>query len=224
LGYRVAGRWHADPAAVPRPFLLVASPHKHWLDSFALFLALPRRLRRCLLVVTNRDFAPLFAPVAGTAWRDRLYLAAAYYLALPSLFGFTLLPPFGRTREGLLETARLLDRGWSAITFPRGLLYWGMPDPDRHDPGIARLAAETGLPLLPAVLHGNVRLRWSLRRPRQRIVIHFGAPIWPTAASRPEDLMAAVDAAFAALATAAGIMDQDEEVPGNDVARVRPTV
>ncbi len=212
LGFRIEARWHVDPAALPRPFLLVASPHKHWLDSFALFLALPRRLRRRLLVVTNRDFEPLFAPAPGTPWKERLYLAAAYYLALPSLFCFTLLPPFGRTREGLLETARLLGRGWSAVTFPRGLLYWGMPEGDRHDPGVARLALETGLPMIPAVLHGNVHLRWRLRRPRQRIVVHFGAPIWAAAASRPEDLVAQVDAAFAALAAAAGIGDEEDDV------------
>jgi long-chain acyl-CoA synthetase len=198
--YRVEARWSCDPATLPRPLLLAAAPHLHWQDAFAIYLALPRRLRRRLLVVTERDLRPLFAPHLATPARQRLVLAAAYYLGLPSLFRFTLLPAFGRTREGLQQTARFLDRGFSALTFPGGLRYWGRPDPERHDPGAALLAIECGVPLLPVLLVGNRDLGWRRIRPRRRLEVRFGVPVWPQAASRPHDLVAQVEAALAALA------------------------
>lgn len=196
LAYRVEARWLTDPDRLPPQFLLAASPHLHWQDAFALYLALPRRLRRRLMVVTNRDFRPLFAPGPGDSRKERLYLAGAYYLVLPSLFPFTLLPSFGRTREGLRETARRVHRGWSVLTFPQGLLYWGMPDPDRHDPGVALLALETGVPILPVALVGNHEMGWRWLRPRRLVEVRFGEPIPPPAEGRPEELAARVQAAF----------------------------
>jgi len=200
LAYKVEARWLTDPDRLPRPFLLAASPHLHWQDAFAIYLALPRRLRRRLMTVTNRDFRPLFAPGPRDTWRntwkDRLYLAGAYYLVLPSLFSFTVLPSFGRTREGLQETARRLHQGWSVITFPQGLLYWGMPDSERHDPGIALLSLETGVPIVPVALVDNHDLGWTWRRPRRRIQVLIGEPIAPPAEGRPEELAARVQQAF----------------------------
>ncbi len=201
-GYRVSARWDCDPVGLPRPLLLAAAPHRHWQDALAVYLALPPALRRHAAVVTNRDFARLPAPGAPTG--RRLALAAAYHLGLPSLFRFTVLAPFGRTREGLQRTAVLLDRGLVAITFPLGMCYWGRPDPGRHDAGIALLAIETGTPLLPVALPAAGPLGWHLGRPRRRIEVRFGEPIWPAPASRPEDLVAGVESALAALAAAGG--------------------
>jgi long-chain acyl-CoA synthetase len=217
LAYRVEAHWLTSPDRLPHPFLLAASPHLHWQDAFALYLALPRRLRRRLMAVTNRDFRPLFAPGPGDSLEERLYLAGAYYLILPSLFPFTLLPSFGRTREGLLETARRVDRGWSVLTFPQGLLYWGMPDPDRHDPGIALLSLETGVPILPVALVGNDDLGWRWRWPRRRIEVRFGEPIEPPVGGRPEELAARVQAAFDLLRGAdvgMGAAEADAGPPG----------
>ena len=209
LGTTTHVRWHHRSGAasgcqapMPQRFILAAEPHKHWLDSFAIFRALPRQHRR-VMVVTNRDFREAFSPVAGTPLRQRLYMAAAYYLVLPLLFCFAILPPFGRTREGLLETARLIDRGYNPISFPKGLVFWGNPDHGRYSPGLAQLAIETGLPVVPVHLEGNDDLGWSFRRPRRRLTVHLGLPVATAPSDCQEHVVARVEAAFVALASAA---------------------
>lgn len=174
-GFRIVARWETDPERLPWPLLIVAAPHRHWLDGFVIALALPPRLRGRLLVVTNRELQPL---------------SLAYWLLLPSLFPFTVLPPFGRTREGLIETARKVAQGFGPITFPEGLRYYGMTERDRtrHDPGTAWLALETGAPLLPAVLVDNEEIGWQWHRPRRTVEVRFGAPLWPRPGEAPDDL------------------------------------
>jgi 1-acyl-sn-glycerol-3-phosphate acyltransferase len=181
--------------------LIVAAPHRHWLDGFVLEQALPARLRRRLLVVTNRDFQPLFEPAQDTTRLERARLAFVYWVILPSLFPFTVVPSFGRTREGLIETARKVGQGFHPITFPEGLRYYGMTERDRtrHDPGAAWLAIETGAPLLPAVLVDNEEMGWQWRRPRRTVEVRFGEPLWPRPGEDPEALSHRVRDALTAL-------------------------
>ncbi len=205
LGYRAVGRWHGRRPAPEEPFLVVAEPHRHWLDSLVIYQALPRELRRRLMVVTNRDFREVFEPDAGTPWSHRLYMAGAYYLVLPLLFCFSILCPNGRVREGLLDSARLIGKGYRPLTFPKGLVYYGRPEPIRHDPGLAWLALETGVPLLPVFLEGNFELGWKRRQTPRHMTVHFGDLIEPVPGDRPEDLIARVEAAWSAF----GIEDDD---------------
>src|SRR5262249_9522540 len=136
-------RW--DPAYAG-PVIVAAAPHRHWLDSFVVCSALPGRLRRRLVAVTNYDFAARFAPTPADRWWTRLLVGLAYPVLVPLVFAFVVLTPHGRTRDGLLELGRLLDLGWSPLTFPKGLFFEGA-DAVRHDPGIALLALETQTPV-----------------------------------------------------------------------------
>jgi 1-acyl-sn-glycerol-3-phosphate acyltransferase len=189
--------WHADPGALRPPLFVVAAPHRHWLDAFALAAALPTRVRRRLLVVTNHDFGPWFAPRPGTPWREIVASAAGYFVGLPLLFEFAILTPDARARVGLTEIAGALDRGLCPLWFPHGLRF-GPPQPQA--PGLALLALETGHAILPAHVeadHGA--FGWRPRRPRPRVVVHFGSALRPGAGEPREALMARLDEALGAL-------------------------
>jgi 1-acyl-sn-glycerol-3-phosphate acyltransferase len=158
------------------PAIFAAAPHNHWLDAFAVASGMTPRLARRMLVVTNRDFNEYFAPPPRTPRRERFTVGAGYYLGLPCTFPFTIVPHFGGTREGLLETARFIDRGFSPLAFPKGIR-WDNPDPLRHDLGMAVLALECGVPIVPVWLRGNDGLGWrpAWRPPRLHVI--FGRPV-----------------------------------------------
>jgi long-chain acyl-CoA synthetase len=193
--------WHTDPSALAPPLVVAAAPHRHWLDAFALFLSLPRRLRRRPLVVTDHDFSPWFAPEPGTPLGARLFSGLGYHAGLPLLFRFVILTARGRVRDGLTAAARAVDRGYSPLTFPRGLRFGA---PEVQAPGAALLALETGRPLLPVhVEAADGALGLRPRRPRPRVRLHFGAPLEARAGETREQLMARLDEALDALARAA---------------------
>lgn len=185
------------------PLIFACAPHRHWQDGFAVYRALPRRFRRRLLVVTNRDFAPAFAPSVSTPWRERLAVAAAYWCVVPSLFPFTILAPWGRAREGLVETAGWIGRGWCPLTFPQGMRWYGRPDLMRQDPGAAWIAADTGTSLVPVALSGNDDLGWHAPGRRRAITVRFAKPIAPRPGKGPDELMAALDSVWATLGVTA---------------------
>jgi long-chain acyl-CoA synthetase len=195
----VAVETDPDAADPPDPCIVVAAPHRHWLDGFAVQAALPRGRRT--VTVTNRDFAEHFAPVPGTPRRERLAVGLAYHLLWPLVFSFVILPRFGGTREGLQELGRLVDRGLSPIAFPKGLAPPGEAGP-RHESGIALMAVQTGLPVVPVWLAGNDALRVRPRRGAARVVVRVGAPIPVGPATRVPELVARIEAAFDGLAAA----------------------
>jgi long-chain acyl-CoA synthetase len=187
-------------AAMPTgtPVIIAAAPHRHWLDAFVLYRALPRRLRTKIAVVTNFDFDERFGAAAAPAGK-RLLAGAAYYVALPLTFAFVILPQRTATRDGLFQLGRLLDLGYNPITFPKGL-FTGDRDTDRHDPGVAMIALETQTPILPVWIEHNDSLRVFPQGRRRRPTVRFGdlIPITPTLAR--DQLVRQVETAFRKLA------------------------
>jgi long-chain acyl-CoA synthetase len=198
---RLAGVEVHAAAAPPDPCIVVAAPHRHWLDGFVVQAALADE--RPTVTVTNRDFAEYFAPPAGTPLLERLAVGAAYHLLWPLVSSFVILPRFGGTRAGLQELGRLIDRGHTPITFPKGLAPPGEPNP-RHEPGIATIAVQIGLPVVPVWLAGNDDLRVWPCRGGNRVAARVGAAIPVPPATAVPDLVAHIEAAFAELAVAPG--------------------
>jgi long-chain acyl-CoA synthetase len=195
---RIRVEWAPEAAELSGPYLLAVAPHRHWLDSFAVQAALPPGSRT--LTVTNRDFAEYFTPRANTPCRTRLAVGLAYHVLWPLVFGFVILPNFGSTREGLNELGRLIDRGISPITFPKGLAPPGEPNP-RHEPGIALMAIQTGRTILPVWLAGNDRLRvWAPHDP-SRVLVRVGTPIEASPESSTDEVVARIEAEFERLST-----------------------
>jgi 1-acyl-sn-glycerol-3-phosphate acyltransferase len=191
--------WPENGARVSDPFIVAAAPHRHWLDTFIIYSALPRHLRRRLMIVTNRDFREYFAPSPDTALSTRLSIGIAYYALVPLIFSFAILPSFGTTRAGLYETGRLLENGYSPITFPKGF-YFSEQDAQRHDLGVALLAIQTQSPILPAWLSGNDDLDLCPGRRRQ-VTVHFGEPVLTKSDTTIDQVVEEVERAFASLAS-----------------------
>jgi 1-acyl-sn-glycerol-3-phosphate acyltransferase len=93
---------------------------------------------------------------------------------MPLLFPYTLWPHFGATSQGIMETCRLIDRGFSPIVFPQGGRDESGP---KVQPGVALLAVTTQVPILPMRLEGNEGMDFfHFSRRRRDIVLRFGEP------------------------------------------------
>jgi long-chain acyl-CoA synthetase len=190
--------WKTVPANLEPPFLLAAAPHRHWLDAFAVCAVLPEKWASRLMIVTNRDFSEYFAASPNTPWRERLTVAFGYYLGLPLTFPFTIVPHHGSTRSGLLETTTMIDHGCCPLVFPKGILF-GKIDPLRHDPGMAMVAVQCGVPVVPVWLNGTEGLRWRPAADR-RVQVVIGEPIRVQTHHTPEQIIALLESRWAELA------------------------
>jgi 1-acyl-sn-glycerol-3-phosphate acyltransferase len=202
--HRCAPVWRGSPHSLRPPFILAAAPHMHWLDAFAITAALPARLANRLLVVTNRDFSEFFDPPRGTSRKERFTVGAGYHFLLPFTYPFTIVPHFGSTREGLLETAKWIDKGYCPMVFPKGIHY-GLVDPARHDPGMALLASECGVPVVPVWLSGNSDLGCRPRLQPGCVSVVFGQPISAGPSKSPANLIAELEASWLELASTAAV-------------------
>jgi long-chain acyl-CoA synthetase len=182
------------PKRWPRgPCILAVAPHRHWLDAFAVQAALPRN--RPVATVTNRDFAEYFAPSRDVPLHTRLQVGLAYHALWPAVFEFVIVPNYGSTREGLQELGRAIDRGLSAISFPKGLAPPGRPNP-RHETGVAQLAIDTETPVVPVWLEGNDGLGLLPGRRRPQVTVRFGAAIRVRPQTSPAELVGQVEVAY----------------------------
>ena len=193
--HRVAfiGREHLSN--LQAPFVIAAAPHRHWLDVFAVSEALPDRLRRRLLSITNYDFR---SPRAGASWRtlwQSFVVAIARHLIAFGLFPVTFLPHRGNTRQGLFELASLMDRGFVPLSFPKGF-HFGAMDATRHDAGTTGLSADFRMPVVPIWIAGNDQFNDRRRFTRSKVTVIIGEPVREQTAS---EQIAAIEARFVLL-------------------------
>lgn len=154
----------------------------------------------------HADVPILLAALPGCArGRVRSAAAADYFYAGHPLLGWLATAavgafPFPRERGstlGLERAARLLARGQLVLLFPEGTRSRD-GEIGRFKLGAARLALETGVPLIPVHLAGTRDIlppgNWRPRRHGVRVV--FGTPLVPetgeTAPALTERLRAAV--------------------------------
>ena len=183
---RVRGREHL--AALEPPFLLVAN-HESNLDTPSVLLALPTRLRGRLAVAMAADqFPAVFEPEKyglGARLRNNL----SYHLAALFFHGYPL-PRGGAISTTLAYTGELADAGYCPLIYPEGRMRLREetgPLPFRA--GVARVASELRLPIVPVGILGTGRaLHASGKFPRPgRIEVRFGAPIrLPRAGALPD--------------------------------------
>ncbi len=178
------------------PFLVVGAHHEHGIDAMAIYCALPRRLRGGLLLVTTQwVFLDYLEPTSQATLAERVRTALSFYVGMPVLLPFVLWPQFGTTREGLMETCRLIDRGFSPIVFPAG-----EPTPEGYavQPGVGLVAVQTQVPILPLRLAGNDGIDFRSRRRDRQVTVRFGRPI-RTTATTIEQVTAMIQEAFRTL-------------------------
>ncbi len=166
------------------------APHRHWLDALAVRAALPTTART--MTATNRTFEEWFsAPGASRS----ASIGAVYYVLWPLLFEFAIVPNFGSTRVGLQDLGAALDRGVSAISFPKGLAPPGVAN-ERHEQGVACVALDAAAPVVPVWIDGNDDLRVAPRRDRPRLTVRFGEPLASRPGVTPGDVVAHVETEF----------------------------
>lgn len=156
---RVEGREHVR--GLQPPLLLVANHSSH-LDTAVLLRALPPALRRRLAVAAAADYFYAHAPLG---------------LFVTVVLGAFPLTRTGRVRPSLEYCGELVEAGWAVLVYPEGTRSRdGRLHPFR--PGSGLLAAELGVPVVPAYLAGlHACLPPGARWPRPRpVVVRFGPP------------------------------------------------
>jgi len=149
---------------VTGPVILMGIGHEHAFDVLLIYRALPPPMRRMLAIVASRwVFTHVLEPEAETPWTERTKAALGFYFLVPLFFPMALSSPFGRARDGLMDAGRLIDRGFSLISF--------------KGKGVGLVARQCGIPVIPVRLSGNDHLDFSINKPRRRVTVRFGKPI-----------------------------------------------
>ncbi|HET8601441.1 MAG TPA: lysophospholipid acyltransferase family protein [Segeticoccus sp.] len=175
------------PASGP---LLIAANHLSVIDPLVLGVTVVVRGRIPRFVVRP---GLLEAPVVG--WVSRLLLP----LPVEPVSG-----DYGATLSAAADTLR---RGECVVIYPEGHLTRRCDQlPERGRPGVAWLAATTGVPVTPVGHWGaqqvwrfgrTALLRWPLRR--ARAVVCFGEPLTLSRSTTAADLVAATERVMAAV-------------------------
>lgn len=144
---------------------IIAGNHGSLLDFPMIFASLPNRMTRNVAAPAAKDFF----------FENRFiaFMLQAAYRAFP-------LERYGNFIEGLKVCARIIKMGRSIILFPEGGRSSG-GELMNFKPGIAMLAFELNVPILPAYITGAFKaLPKGARFPRPRkITVTFGDPIDP---------------------------------------------
>ena len=83
----------------------------------------------------------------------------------------------------------------TTISFPWGLVAYGESNA-HHQPGIAMMALETGLPIVPVWIASCGRLPVWPRRNRPRVIVRVGEPIAVVPTMTVEGVVERIEAAF----------------------------
>jgi 1-acyl-sn-glycerol-3-phosphate acyltransferase len=154
-----------------KPPFLLASNHSSHLDTPAILLALPPRLRRRTLVAAAADY------FFDEAWKGALVALAVGAIAVERER-----PP----RQSVKLVRRLLAEGWNLVLFPEG----GRSVDGRLQigkRGIAHLAAAAGVPVVPVGVLGTfAALPYGDHWPRHaQVEVRFGTPLFTAGRPKP---------------------------------------
>jgi len=176
LGWpRVRGR--ENLRGVKGPVLIVAN-HASYIDPGFVLTALPARLRwRTAVAMGGETLAELRNPPPGTKF-FRALLGRIQYPLVIALFHVFPLPVRAGFRKSFEFAGELVDRGWSVLVFPEGVL---TPDgaigPFRA--GIGLLVTSLRIPVIPMRLEGLFDLREANKHWTSpgHIRVTVGAPV-----------------------------------------------
>jgi long-chain acyl-CoA synthetase len=187
LGWpRVRGR--ENLRGVKGPVLIVAN-HASYIDPGFVLTALPARLRwRTAVAMGGETLTDLRNPPPGTKFFRAMLTRIQYPLVLAFFHAFPL-PVRAGFRKSFEFAGELVDRGWSVLVFPEGVL---TPDgairPFRA--GIGLLVASLRIPVIPIRLEGLFDLREANKHWTSpgHIRVTVGAPVTFPETERPENI------------------------------------
>jgi 1-acyl-sn-glycerol-3-phosphate acyltransferase len=205
------------------------------------------RLEPPVIFVANHNShldTPMILRMLPARWRQRVAVAAAAdyfyrkrWVAHAVSLMFSTVPMArgggGMTNDATRHVTRLLDERWSLLVYPEGTRSRD-GRVGRLRSGVAVLAAEHGIPIVPIYVTGTALampkgLSWPklrLFRRRYPVTLTFGEPIYPRPGEHRTELMERVREFFAAqgAATTPGKIvrrppaDADAEAPAEPAA------
>jgi long-chain acyl-CoA synthetase len=198
LGWpRVRGR--ENLRGVKGPVLIVAN-HASYIDPGFVLTALPAHLRwRTAVAMGGETLNELRHPPPGTKFL-REVLGRIQYPLVIALFHVFPLPVRAGFRKSFEFAGELVDRGWSVLVFPEGIL---TPDgaigPFRA--GIGLLVTRLRIPVIPMRLEGLFDLREANKHwtSSGHIRVTVGTPVTFPETAKPEEIARALERRVKAL-------------------------
>ena len=180
-GLRVSGRENLSGLTGP---VLFASNHHLGLDNPLILKAVTRRWRRHLAIAA-----------AAELWQN-----PAWWVLNPLLGNGFPIARKGPVRPSLENLGRIIDRGWSVLVYPEGVLTVGGPmQPFMQGAGL--IAVEGRIPVVPLrldVTRFGAPSKLPLLR-RGRVEVRFGPPLTFAPGSDYQQATAAIEQAVKVL-------------------------
>jgi long-chain acyl-CoA synthetase len=168
---KVDGLEHLDAIREPVVF---ASNHQSHMDTPAILIALPRRLRYWVAPAMAKEFWRAHFYPREFSRAKYLWNSFWYYLASMFFNAFPLPQREAGTRQTLRYIGEVAADGYSILIFPEG-----RREPGPFRPGVGMIASRLDLPVVPIRIDGLDKVlhsskRWPTRGP---VRIAFGPPM-----------------------------------------------
>ena len=158
--------------------VIFASNHQSYLDTAAVFLALPPEWRYRLAPAMRKEFFEAHFHPAGYGLAKRFRNSLAYCLACLGLNAYPLPQREAGTKQALRYAGELAADGYSTLIFPEGR-HSEDDTVGEFQAGVGLMALKLDVPVVPVRLRGVNRVlhpRSRMARPG-RVEVHFGAPL-----------------------------------------------
>ncbi len=179
LGHpRIRGRQNLT--SLKGPVLFVANHTTRRADIGLILYSLPARFRHRLATAMGGEMLQEFRHPPREWFFAKRWLWQVSYFLVVSLFNTFPLPQLSGFRESFRFAGESVDRGYSLLVFPEGIVNdRDTPDMVPFQPGIGLLAQNLRIPIVPVRLDGV----WQMKQERRRLArlgelaVHIGAPV-----------------------------------------------
>jgi long-chain acyl-CoA synthetase len=162
------------------PVLFVSNHITRRADIGLILFSLPSRFRHNLATAMGGETLREFRnPPREWFFAKRWLFQSAYFLVV-SLFNVFPLPQLSGFRESFRFAGEAVDRGYSLLVFPEGIVNdRSTPDMVAFQPGIGLLAQNLQIPIVPLRLDGVWQMKQQHRRLARlnELTVHIGTPI-----------------------------------------------
>src|SRR5208337_3818175 len=179
LGHpRIRGREHLGN--LKGPVLFVANHTTRRADIGLILYSLPARFRHRLATAMGGETLREFRHPPREWFFAKRWLWQLNYFLVVSLFNVFPLPQLSGFRESFRFAGESVDRGYSLLVFPEGLVNdRDTPDMVPFQPGIGLLAQNLRIPIVPIRLDGVWQMKQQHRRLAHfgELTVHIGTPV-----------------------------------------------
>jgi long-chain acyl-CoA synthetase len=189
LGHpRIKGRERL--AQLKGPAIFIVNHTTRRADIGLVLFSLPARFRNRLAVAMGGEVLQEFRRPPREWFFAKRWLWQLGYFLLVWLFNVFPLPRLSGFRESFRFAGETVDRGYSLVVFPEGVINdRDSPDMIAFQPGIGLLAQNLRIPIVPMRIDGA----WHIKKQNRilahlgEITVHFGAPVtFPRDTPAPE--------------------------------------